>query len=108
MMRIGDEVRWHFTADVVTVGFGAAGAAGAITAHDNGAVVLVLEKQPGEDHLSTSHMSGGFFICPSNIDAAMTYMEKLSEVEEDICWTDKEVIRVWAEYTAMNKQGPSP
>ena len=41
---------WDAEADVVIVGFGGAGAATAITAHDLGAKVLMLEKAPeGEE-----------------------------------------------------------
>jgi succinate dehydrogenase/fumarate reductase flavoprotein subunit len=39
-----DNTEWDMQADVVVVGFGAAGAATAITAHDLGARVLILEK----------------------------------------------------------------
>lgn len=38
--------KWDMQADVVVVGYGAAGAATAITAHDLGAKVLILEKAP--------------------------------------------------------------
>lgn len=38
--------KWDREADVVVVGFGGAGAATAITAHDLGAAVLMLEKAP--------------------------------------------------------------
>jgi len=36
--------RWHGEVDVVVVGYGGAGAAAAITAHDAGAKVLILER----------------------------------------------------------------
>ena len=36
--------RWHGEVDVVVVGYGGAGAAAAIAAHDAGAKVLILEK----------------------------------------------------------------
>ncbi len=101
---MGNGTSWHYTADVVVVGFGAAGAASAITAHDHGADVLILEKQPFENQLSTSSMSGGAFICIKNVNAAIQYMEHLCRVSEELYWTDKEVIRVWAEYTSQNKQ----
>ena len=43
-------MEWDKEADVVIVGFGGAGAAAAITAHDLGAKVLMLEKAPeGEE-----------------------------------------------------------
>ena len=38
--------KWDKQADVVVIGFGAAGAAAAITAQDAGASVLMLEKAP--------------------------------------------------------------
>jgi succinate dehydrogenase/fumarate reductase flavoprotein subunit len=95
---------WDHTADVVVVGFGAAGAVAAITACDHRANVLILEKQPLETHLSTSSMSGGAFICPKDVTAAIQYMEHLCWVNEELCWTDKEILRVWAEYTTQNKQ----
>jgi succinate dehydrogenase/fumarate reductase flavoprotein subunit len=99
-----DQTSWHHTADVVVVGFGAAGAVAAITAHDHGAHVLILEKQPEETHLSTSSMSGGAFICPADVPAATQYMEHLSKVDEELWWTDRETLRVWAEYASQNRQ----
>ena len=41
--------RWDREADVVIVGFGAAGAVAAITAHGAGPNVLILEKAPLEE-----------------------------------------------------------
>ena len=43
--------------DVVVVGFGAAGASAAITAHDGGAKVIILEKMP-EGGGSSRHCAG--------------------------------------------------
>lgn len=51
-------------ADVIVVGLGGAGAATAITAADNGASVIVLERQPSETLRSNTRMSGGIFHCP--------------------------------------------
>ena len=95
---------WHHAAEVVVVGFGAAGAVAAITAHDHGAHVLILEKQLEETHLSTSSMSGGAFICPADVPAAIQYMEHLSKVDEELWWTDREILRVWAEVASQNRQ----
>jgi len=101
---VGDQISWHHSADVVVVGFGAAGATAAMTAHDKGARVLVLEKQPLDHHLSTSAMSGGAFICPTDVLSAIQYLEHLSRVDEELFWTDRDTIRVWAEYACQNKQ----
>jgi succinate dehydrogenase/fumarate reductase flavoprotein subunit len=51
-------------ADLVIVGFGAAGGCAAIEAHDLGAEVVVLEKQPEHAHFSNTRMSGGGFHSP--------------------------------------------
>jgi 3-oxo-5alpha-steroid 4-dehydrogenase len=55
--RERDVATWHDTADVVVVGFGAAGACAAIEAREAGADVLVLERAGGGG--GTSAMSGG-------------------------------------------------
>ena len=51
-------------ADVIVVGLGGAGAATAITAADNGASVIVIERQPAATLRSNTRMSGGTFHCP--------------------------------------------
>ena len=51
-------------ADVIVVGLGGAGAATAITAADNGASVIVIERQPKDTLRSNTRMSGGIFHCP--------------------------------------------
>ena len=38
-------IHWDITVDVVVAGYGSAGTVAAITAHDAGANVLILEKQ---------------------------------------------------------------
>jgi succinate dehydrogenase/fumarate reductase flavoprotein subunit len=98
-----DKVDWDKTADVVIVGYGMAGTVAAITAHDEGAEVLVLEKQSADSHHTNSSMSGGFIIVPSDVEGAVKYMEALCQVDGDLYWTEREVIRVWAEYSSQNK-----
>ena len=46
---------WQEEADVVIVGYGGAGATAAISAHDAGASVIVLEKDFGRREYSLSH-----------------------------------------------------
>ena len=74
---------WDKSADVVIVGYGGAGAVAAITAHDYGARVLILEKQAADTpteirHTPSTRMSGGSFICPTNIPEAATHIQALS------------------------------
>jgi 3-oxosteroid 1-dehydrogenase len=68
---------WDYEADVVVVGFGGAGACAAMEAHDNGANVLVLEKQPEDTHYPNTRMSGGNFCSPEpdgDTDALRQYI----------------------------------
>jgi len=51
----------HYYADVVIIGSGAAAGCAAIEAHDAGANVVLLEKQPEATHYSNTRMSGGGF-----------------------------------------------
>ena len=56
--------KWDYEADVVVVGLGGAGACAAMEAHDNGAKVLALEKQPEDAHYPNTRMAGGSFCSP--------------------------------------------
>ena len=96
--------RWHSEADVVVVGYGAAGAVAATTAHEGGAQVVILEKQEARTPLiTTSFMSGGVFVCPSDIQEAVRYMEAMYRVSEDLYWTERDIIQAWGQYSVENK-----
>lgn len=56
---------WDVTADVVVLGYGGAGAVTAISAHDAGANVLILEKQNAANHIPNTRMAGGIYHCPA-------------------------------------------
>jgi len=56
--------KWNEEADVVILGFGGAGACAAIEAADAGAKVIILEKQPKDNLINNTRMSGGIFHCP--------------------------------------------
>jgi succinate dehydrogenase/fumarate reductase flavoprotein subunit len=49
-------LRWDEEADVIVVGYGFAGATAAMTAHNSGAKVLLLEKAP-EEHKGATAVS---------------------------------------------------
>ncbi|MDO8491076.1 MAG: FAD-binding protein, partial [Dehalococcoidia bacterium] len=91
-MWVGRNRKWDLAADVVVVGFGGAGGAAAISAHDVGAQVLILEKQAADGHLTSTAMSGGIIMCPSDIGAAARYMRELCRVNGSVAWTDDGVI----------------
>src|SRR5688572_17155087 len=66
--------------DVLVVGFGSAGACAAIEAHDCGAEVILLEKQPEESHYSSTRMSGGGYHSPrpdGDFDALKAYAKAM-------------------------------
>ncbi|MBR2836685.1 MAG: FAD-binding protein [Coriobacteriales bacterium] len=67
--------KWDREADVVVIGFGGAGAVAAITAHDEGAEVLVLEKAPIEGG-GASRMSGAgiTYVEPEHVKDAAQYI----------------------------------
>jgi succinate dehydrogenase/fumarate reductase flavoprotein subunit len=88
--------------DVVVVGFGDAGATVALTAHDAGAEVLLLDKQSADDRRPNSRYSGGFLMVHDDVEAAITYLTALYAVTNDPAGSDTELIRTWATETAAN------
>jgi succinate dehydrogenase/fumarate reductase flavoprotein subunit len=96
------EKAFDSTVDVIVVGFGDAGAVAAMTAHDEGAEVLIVEKQAEDARRPNSRFSGGLFISPNDVDAAEHYMRELYRRDEGGYETDPALIRAWAEETARN------
>jgi succinate dehydrogenase/fumarate reductase flavoprotein subunit len=75
--------------DVVVVGYGGAGASSAITAHDKGVNVMIVEKNPAGG--GNTRLAGGGVVKPVNM-RAINHIETL-------CFgkTDKEIIRTYVE-----------
>jgi succinate dehydrogenase/fumarate reductase flavoprotein subunit len=96
------EAGFDKTVDVIVVGFGDAGAVTAMTAHDAGAEVLIVEKQRADARRPNSRFSGGLFISPADVDAAEHYMLELYRINDDLYETDRALIRTWAEETSQN------
>jgi len=67
---------WDIEADLVILGFGAAGAAAAITAAKTGAKVLLVEKQKRDAHTPNFRMSGGLVMTFTDADKAETYLAR--------------------------------
>jgi succinate dehydrogenase/fumarate reductase flavoprotein subunit len=101
-MIIKNRMKWHKETDVVVVGFGGAGGVSAITAHDEGAEVVILEKQPAETHHTNTSISPAAFIGVNHVSDAVSYMKSLYRVTEGLHWTDEETLQVWAEYCSQN------
>lgn len=96
--------QWDEIAEVVIIGYGLAGAVAAITAHDLGASVLIVEKQSAGSHCSCSSISMGIFLSPSDVDRATEYMVALCQMgQPETPWTDLDTIRAWVEYAAQNR-----
>jgi len=68
---------WDRQADVVVVGFGAAGAATAITAYDAGAKVILLDKAPQGHEGGNTRVAGQGYLNTSSVEKAITYLHAL-------------------------------
>jgi succinate dehydrogenase/fumarate reductase flavoprotein subunit len=95
---------WDREADVVVVGYGGAGIVAAITAHDAGAKVLVLEKAPFRGGGNTG-ICMGVCAAPTNVDDAVAYLwEGCGGNDAGGSVTPKDVIVAWAEEVCKNKE----
>lgn len=102
-MIFNDNIVWHMETEIIIVGYGMAGAVAAIEADNNDAEVIILEKQPAENHHNNSSLSSGVFVVPYNIEDVIKYIESISQSINYYDY-DKEVIRIWAEYACENKE----
>jgi succinate dehydrogenase/fumarate reductase flavoprotein subunit len=68
---------WDVDADVVVVGFGAAGFAAAVTAHDLGAKVVMLEKAPEGEEGGNTRVAGQGYLNISEPEKAASYLTAL-------------------------------
>jgi succinate dehydrogenase/fumarate reductase flavoprotein subunit len=71
--------KWDHEAEVLVLGIGAAGLMTAITAHDQGADVLILEKAPEAHAGGNTRVSGQGYWCPSDSEKAVEYQKAMSD-----------------------------
>ena len=104
-MLTEENYRWDETTEIVIIGYGLSGAVAAITAHDLGARIILLEKQPVETHCTCSSTAMGVFLSLSNLERATEYMTALNQIGSypELPWTDVETVKAWLTYTAQNK-----
>lgn len=94
--------RWHGEVDVIVVGYGGAGAAAAITAHDAGAKVLILEKDTKGG--GSTYYSGGFFVSPRDVDGAVSYLMYCAKAGGDAYFdVDVDRLTTWATEAVKNE-----
>ena len=74
MANNGDKHHWDKEVEVIVVGYGAAGGISAITAHDGGAKVLLIEKMPHPGGISM--LSGGGVAFAHNAEGAFQYLKR--------------------------------
>jgi succinate dehydrogenase/fumarate reductase flavoprotein subunit len=81
--RIGVMDQWDIETDVAVLGYGGAGAVTAITAHDTGAQVVILEKGDGGGNTRLATLT---FLCPLNVPQAREHIRALSfgRLEDDV------------------------
>src|SRR5438105_3153786 len=72
---------WDLQADVLVIGFGGAGAAAAITAHDSGAGVLVLEKNA--EGGGNTRLSAGVLLTFEISSQCVDFLDRISEGATD-------------------------
>ena len=66
--------KWDYDADIVVLGTGLAGLSTAITAYDEGAKVLILEKMPQRFEGGTSKVSGNLWWAPTNLPDGIAHI----------------------------------
>ena len=89
---------WDIEADVVVVGFGAAGVAASVTAHDLGADVVILEKAPQGEHGGNTRVAGQGYLNTSAVEPAIAYLTALCGPYT----VPAPMVRVWAEEMCQN------
>ena len=89
---------WDVEADVVVVGFGAAGFAASVAAHDLGAEIVILEKAPEGEHGGNTRVAGQGYLNTSDPDRAAAYLTALCGPYT----VPETMVRVWAEEMCRN------
>jgi len=89
---------WDVEADVVVVGFGAAGMAAAVSAHELGAKVVILEKAPEGQEGGNTRVAGQGYLNTSSAESAAAYLTALCGPYT----VPPTMVKVWAEEMGRN------
>jgi succinate dehydrogenase/fumarate reductase flavoprotein subunit len=95
---MGELQNWDVEADVIVVGFGAAGVAASVTAHDLGAKVVILEKAPEGEHGGNTRVAGQGYLNTADPADAASYLTALCGPYT----VPVEMVTVWAEEMCRN------
>src|SRR5271165_19247 len=98
--QFSEPEKWNVEADVVVVGFGAAGVAAAVTAHELGADVVILEKAPDGEHGGNTRVAGQGYLNTSCAEDAAAYVTALCGAYT----VPEPMVRVWAEEMCRNNE----
>jgi hypothetical protein len=90
--------QWDVEADVIVVGFGAAGVAASVTAHELGAKVVLLEKAPEGQEGGNTRVAGQGYLNTSSADDAAAYLTALCGPYT----VPEAMVKVWAEEMCLN------
>lgn len=90
--------KWDVEADVVVVGFGAAGMAAAVTAHELGAKVVMLEKAPEGREGGNTRVAGQGYLNTSSVDSAIAYLTALCGPYS----VPETMVKTWATEMCLN------
>jgi FAD binding domain len=91
---------------VVIAGYGFAGAAAAITAHDRGASVLILEKAQQQFRGGNSRVSANGVFWPNDVEKAKVYFRAFSGAYMDDI--SDEMLKVWTNELYANAPARGP
>ena len=92
--------KWDMETDVVVIGFGAAGFAVSVTAHDLGVDVVLLEKAPEGETGGNTRVAGQGYLNLEGEDDAHAYLTALCGHFE----VPDKMIRVWAHEMCKNNE----
>lgn len=87
------QMKWHEVTDVLVIGFGGAGAVTAVTAHDHGKKVLIVEKMPEAG--GNTAVSAGGYMCPDDVEKAYKYLK--GSYEYGASDYDEKLLKTFAE-----------
>src|ERR1700709_2254869 len=90
--------QWDMESDVIVVGFGAAGMAAAVTAHELGAEVIILEKAPEGEEGGNTRVAGQGYLNTSSVESAVAYLTALCGPYT----VPEAMVAVWAEEMGKN------